>query len=439
MILALPWPAIAQQEVRSALPGPPPLTLDAVIREATRAHPLILAAERRVHAARGGRITAGALGNPVVSYQVENTPFPGRENTSGLTRETSSIATLPLEPFWQRAPRVGRANEDILAAQADLVAVRRQVALEAGHAFHRTALSRASLDASADVIAGLDSLIVYTGTRVREGASAEGDLLRLEVERERALTEQAFQEAELAQATAALSAYLPASDPPVAPAPAMPLAASRTPGARDFSVTPLLDMRGLPDRSALADRALAQRPDIAAARARTRAAEADIGVQRALAVRQLGATFGNKSIGGTPSMIAGISLALPLFDRNRGEIQRTGAEHDAVVQELLWSERRATAEVVGAYDAATTLTARVTALDAGYLARASASRNVVLVAYREGAATLLQVLDATRTLAEARFTYLRARYAQQDAVLSLYVAAGLDPAGPISPFVNIPR
>ena len=194
----------------------------------------------------------------------------------------------------------------------------------------------------------------------------------------------------------------------------------------------VLGMSGFPSRQGLADRALAARPDVRAAQARARGAGAEVGLQRTMSVRQLGATFGSKSINGVTSMIAGFSVPIPLFDQNRGEIQRAQGERTAVEQELRWTVRRATAEVLGAYDAARVLTTRVGALEGGFLARAEESRRVALAAYREGAVPLLQVLDATRTLADARLTYLRARYAQQDAVLALYVAAGLDPADALS-------
>lgn len=409
----------------------PALTLPMVLQAAARSHPLALAAEGRLRAARGGRTTAGTIANPVLTYQVENAPFPGRASPIGLQRETSTFATLPLEPFWQRGARVERANNDVQAAEADLILTRRTVALDAARAFHRTALAQASVAASGDVVAGLDSLVRYTGIRVREGAAAEGDLLRLQVERDRVATDQALQEAELAQARAALLPYLMDDSSSATAGPVLDdlrVADDATTGAGAAPAASLIGLTGSPSRDALAIRALGARPDVLAARARARAAASDVSLQRALTVRQLGATFGSKSIDGTPTMIAGLSVPLPFFDQNRGEVQRAQGERSAVEQELRWTERRASAEVAGAYDAANILTARVNALQRDFLARAEESRRVALAAYREGAVPLLHVLDATRTLAEARLIYLRARYAQQDAILALYVAAGLDPA-----------
>ena len=406
----------------------PTLTLPMVLEAAARAHPLALAAEGRLRAARGGRTTAGTIANPVLTYQVENAPFPGRTPPAGLQRETSTFATLPLEPLWQRGARVGRANSDVQAAEADLILTRRTVALEAARAFHRTALAQASVAASGDVAVGLDSLVQYTAIRVREGATAEGDLLRLQVELDRVATENALQQAELAQARAALRPFLMDDSSAARGSTALDDLRVAADASTSTEVATMSGFAGIQSRDALAMRALDSRPDVLAARARARGAAADVSLQRALTVRQLGATFGSKSIEGAPTLIAGLSVPLPLFDQNRGEVERAKGERTAVEQELRWAERRASSQVLGAYDAATILTARVNALQRDFLSRAEESRRVALAAYREGAVPLLQVLDATRTLADARLTYLRARHAQQDAVLALYVAAGRDPA-----------
>ncbi len=407
------------------------LTLPMVLQAAARTHPLTLAAEGRLHAARGTRATAGTIANPVLTYQVENAGFPGGAAPSGLQRETSTYATLPLETLWQRGSRVARANSEVQAAMAQVVFTRHMVALDAARAFHQTALAQASVAASSDVVMGLDSLVRYTGIRVREGVAAEGDLLRLQVEHDRVGTEVTLHQAELARARAALRPYL--NDTSAGAADLVLddiVAADEVTGPASLlssSSAPLPRLRGRLSRDSLALTALAARPDVMTARARARAAGADIALQRALTVRQLGATFGSKTTAGTSSMIAGLSLPLPLFDRNRGELQRAEGERTAVEQELRWAERRALAEVLGAYDAAEILTTRVNALRGDFLSRAEESRRVALAAYREGAVPLLHVLDATRTLADARLLYLRALYAQQDAILALYVASGFDP------------
>ena len=420
-------PAALAQDSNAVRAAPVGLTLPMVVQSAGRAHPLVLAAEGRLRAARGGRRSAGTIANPVLTWQVENAAFPGRSAPLNLPKETSTYATLPLEPLWQRGARVGAANGIVQAAEADLIMTRRMVTLEAARAYHRAALAQASVAASSDVVVGLDSLVRYTGTRAREGAAAAGDVLRLQVERDRVSTDRALQEAELAQARAALQPYLTGATT-AAELALDELHFTDPVQTATPSTSAVAGIGGLPPRAALASSALAGRPDLMAARARARAATSDVVLQRTLTVRQLGATFGSKRSAGTSTMIAGLSIPLPLFDRNRGEVERARGESIAAEQEVRWAERRASAEVLGAFDAATILTKQVDALQRDFLARAEESRRVALAAYREGAVPLLQVLDATRTLADARLAFYRARYAQQDAVLALHVAAGLDPA-----------
>ena len=147
-------------------------------------------------------------------------------------------------------------------------------------------------------------------------------------------------------------------------------------------------------------------------------------------VRQLGATIGTMQTGHMTSMIAGVSLPFPLFDQNRGEIQRANAERDAATFELAAQERTAAADLRGAYAAASILTDRALRLSrqdsTDFLARAEESRRIALGAYREGAVPLFQVIDAARSWADARMSYYRTVFAQHQSVLSLLVAEGLD-------------
>src|SRR5205085_2057786 len=54
-----------------------PLSLRQVLDSVRVNHPMVRAAESRVRAAQGERTTARAFANPVLSYQVDQTPFPG--------------------------------------------------------------------------------------------------------------------------------------------------------------------------------------------------------------------------------------------------------------------------------------------------------------------------------------------------------------------------
>lgn len=396
------------------------LTLEQVITSAMRNHPLIEAARARITASAGARRTAGALPNPFATYQVENAGFPGRRAPGGLDAEVSTFLTLPLEALYQRWPRVRRADEEVRAATADLAVARRQAALDATRAFHRVALAQVSLDVASDVHAGLERLASYNQSRVAEGFAAEGDLIRVQVELDRAGIEIVLQHVELDRARAELQPFLDGS-------PGAGLDSLRVALADTAEVGPML--RPL---SALAKGAMQNRPDLLAARARAAADRAETSYQRMLTVRQLGATFGSKRINGENSMIAGVSLPLPLFDQNLGEVQRATGERVAADREVEWAERTVASEIQAAYEAAQRLSAEVSRLKGSFLSRAEEARRVTLAAYEEGAASLLQLLDATRTFGDARIAYSRVVFAQRQSLIELAAAAGEDPAAAIT-------
>ena len=388
-------------------------TLDAVLTAALARHPLVDAARAQVTAAEGSRQTATTLPNPIGTYWMENTRFPGQGSGSNLDREISAYATLPLEPFLQRASRSLRAGADLRAAEAGVTRAERTVALEAARAFYRVALAQASLDAVRENRAAVEQLVEYLRTRVAQGASPEGEAIRAEVERDRAETEVTLADVELLRAQAALRPWLGVDGTPLAMLRVM------SPETAEIG-TPLAPFADF------ATHALAGRPELLATRAKLDAATGTIAVERSLLIRQLGATFGFKRTAGTNAMVAGVSVTVPLFDRNRGEIQRATGEQLAADQEIRWLERAVSGEVEAAYQAAVRLVRQVTALRPTFVRRAEESQQIALGAYQEGAATLLQVLDASRTLTDVRLTYARALVAANESVFELGVAAGYD-------------
>jgi cobalt-zinc-cadmium efflux system outer membrane protein len=391
-------------------------TLDDVVRTALAQHPLVEAARDRIAAAHGARQTAGVFSNPVATYWVENASFPGQTASVGVARETSTYVTWPLEPLFQRPPRIERADADLRSAELGLAAARRDVALNAVRAFYRVAFAQVSLAVAEQSRDSFERLLAFTRSRVNEGATAEVELIRAQVEFDRTATVVALADVDLMKARAELWPFL-----------------NDNPQRGTFSQlrVALPDTTGpsmtLATLAAYIARARDSRPEIGSARARISAARADTAAQRTLTVRQVGATFGLKRAEGENSMIAGVSVPLPLFDRNRGEIQRATAELLAAKHDSAWTERLVLAEVEGAYLATQRLGVQVQTLQPSFLSRADDANRITLAAYQEGGATLLQVLDAARTLTDARLTYYRAILAERQSRFDLAMAVGDEP------------
>ncbi len=385
---------------QTAAISPPgaPLTLEAVVIAALAQSPPVEAARGRLNAAQGGRQTAGTPPNVVATWWRDT--------------DTSFYATMPLEPLFQRSSRVAQAEAELRAAQSGVQDAEQNAALQAAQAFYRVVLAQSAADAARENRDGLQQVVDYLQVRVAQGASAEGDGIRAQVERDRAGVDLTLAEVELLRAQAALRPWLGPDAGPL--------------GTIRVTLPIVAGPPALPPLSELSAHALGARPDVLASRARRDAARDAIAVERARAIGQLGASFGVKRSVGSNFLVAGVSMTVPLFDRNQGAVRRVTGEEIAADAETRWLERTVVSDLEGAYEATTRLAAQVAALQPDFVQRAEESRQIALGALREGAATLLQVLDASRTLTDVRLTNTRAQVAASQSMFDLRLMAGYD-------------
>jgi cobalt-zinc-cadmium efflux system outer membrane protein len=417
----------AQTPVTPSTTGP--LTLAGLLQQVSRQHPLMAAARAQIQSAEGSRRTAAVIPNPVLGYQLENGRLPGGDPVP-MDREDMFTATLPLEFIYQRGSRVEEANAKVRAAEAEARSIRQRLALDATHSYYETALAQVELFTARELAGWLDSLVDYNRTRASEGVGAEADLIRAQVERDRAWAEVTMKEVDLAHAGAKLASFIedsvgaassPSDQLVTIPDQPLPLPATATSSSESGANTPA--------PSALTDR----RPEVQAAQERLAAAGSGVDVARSLLVREVGAMLGLKRSQGTSSLMAGLSLPLPIFDQNGGDVARARAERDIAAAELANTERTVAAEIRGALEGAHLLSRRTQLLagsdagqPAGFLARAAEARRISVGAYREGAVPLLQVLDAAGAWGEARMTFYRTLFAQHESVIELMAAQGSD-------------
>ncbi|HEV8599065.1 MAG TPA: TolC family protein [Gemmatimonadales bacterium] len=403
-------PPSSADTCRTTVPADSGLTLRDLLLEVRARHPALEAARARVRAARGNRSWARAIDNPTFGVQLENVRVPGKPSVP-MDRETMYTAMLPLENIYQRGPRVRQAGAELAAASADTSALVLQLFLDAAHAYYRTALVQLELETATDLAGWLDSVAAYNRLRAKEGLAAEADLLRSELERDRMTADAAMRAADLAGVRAVLAEFLPQvrASPRIA-VPAEPL--------------------GMPETPALGG----SLPRVEALRQRLRAMDAAVAAERSMLIPQLGFMVGAKESAGRTSLLGGLSLPLPLLNRNGGRITRARGERDAVAFELAREERAARAALAAATESSRRLSVEATALGAktadggsAYLARAEEVRRIALGAYREGAVPLITVVDAARAWGDARITYYQLLFAQHEAVLAHFAARGIDP------------
>lgn len=128
-----------------------------------------------------------------------------------------------------------------------------------------------------------------------------------------------------------------------------------------------------------------------------------------------------------------MSVPIPVFNRNQGEIARAQEEHDQLAVKLRATEADIRKEVQAAYLRYETAQETIQRLESDMLGKAEDVRSTMAYTYQRGAASLLEFLDAQRTFNETRQSYNEARadYArglyQLDAVSGQSVASSEAP------------
>jgi cobalt-zinc-cadmium efflux system outer membrane protein len=188
----------------------------------------------------------------------------------------------------------------------------------------------------------------------------------------------------------------PAAPAPAPPAPGQPAAGVTTGAATSMSPAPSV---------------IAAAPSVAAAEATLQAAELAVTRERrsvfGVPSVQIGVEWDDQSFD-PPSKklpLFGISIPLPLFDRNRGPIALAQAERDRARADLAATRLLAKQRLIEALRERESLRARI-ARDQNLVASAERVAAKSLIAYREGASALPAVLEARRTAREVLGQYI---------------------------------
>jgi cobalt-zinc-cadmium efflux system outer membrane protein len=370
LVLLIVGPAISAQR----------LTLTDAFTRAVAADPALSAAGFRVVGARANLRQAGRLPNPAVSATMEN--FAGTGSTSGFGRaETTFSVHQPIELGGDRAARTDIARSELEAAR-----LRRQIR---------------ALDLFRDVeVAWAEALAAQAQVKAAEERLAMVSAMKAETDRRvQAARDPAFASARASALVA--QARIARDQAQSAAQAALAALASYWGGPVDFELN-ATDFERV-DEAALTS-ADVQAPDLGLPEAQARAARARVALEEARAVPDPTVYVGARRLNqdGSYGVVAGVSVTIPLFDDNSGNIARAEADERAALQEV-----RAL-EVTRERDIAR-LRARLFAAlaEAGRIGREiipQAEKSVRLVrdGIRRGAFSYLDASEAQRLLSEAR-------------------------------------
>src|SRR5919106_351164 len=326
----VPLSALAQ----TPAPAAPPLTLERAVDRFLARNLAVEAARYRVDAARAERVTAHLRPNPSLTLSAEDVKLSGPTPAGELYEVTSSLS-YPIELGDKRRFRVEAADASISLAEVQLADVMRQRLTEVKRAFYDVVLARTARDHALETRRTFDTLVDFNRVRVEEGAVAEGELLKVRLERGKHDAALAQAELALRQAGIKLLDLLGESDFSTA---------GVVMGTLDVVAT-------VPELEVLRAAALTERPSLQSAQHSVTLAARRVAPQRRRATVDVSPFVGLRRVGENNTVLFGISIPLPIHDRNQGAIASAMAEEKTAEAELGLHRNRVLADVESAWQA----------------------------------------------------------------------------------------
>jgi cobalt-zinc-cadmium efflux system outer membrane protein len=410
--------AIAEPEPASTAPVPtaapsPALPLPRALQLFSTRRLALVAARHDVSAKRAGAIAAGLWQNPTLSLS-------GHAFSHGVTpggrEEVSAMLSQVLPVTGYIGLKKDAANAAATAEEARFAAIVWELTGELKRAYVDVLFARDRYRVLTAGVADLERVERVLDERTRAGANPAYDRLRLQIERDTLRTRIAETEAALIDARAEL---------------ARTIGGDTTPAEVDGAIDPGDPAVFTESDDALVSRALERRPEVEvakrevnAAALRTRAARRSFVPEPELGlgyIRYIDVPGADPASGG--ALLASLSLPLPVLNHGQGTVTQHVEEGRAasirssiVREEIARDVARAAARLrlqLAAYDRHRSGTAK----------NAEQVRKIAELTYKEGRATIVELLDAyeaylrvAEQAVELRAAALRARVDVEQAV-----------------------
>jgi outer membrane protein TolC len=415
-VVALPTDAIGQ----GTSDGAPVVSLTEARRRSASVDPNAVAARSRIGTALWQRRTALAdLLTPNLTAGVNYTHFssPFFNFGTGAISPNATSATIQGSYVLLGAGKLGElksSRASVESAEANETAVRFRTALETDAAYFAVLADRELSRVAADRLRRAQEQFGIARVRVLAGEAISSDSLQLLLEVNRARLAILGRDSALATSRLRLGRRIGLAGP----ADAAPF---------DTLVPPPLPMT---QEQAIAE-VRASGPDVDAARAAERGASAVLGAERERYLPEISvsATAGAYDAELFPSALkrsqVAVNVAVPIWNGGKRElaVARARADRDVARAFRADSERGAAEVMAQAYHGY--LTSRA-GIELALVAVAVSTENyrVQRARYREGATTILDLMEAQVALSESEATLVQARYSTRLALAQIEALLG---------------
>jgi cobalt-zinc-cadmium efflux system outer membrane protein len=372
------------------------VSLDEAIQMALQHNHTLLAARTVIQQNQAEETTANLRPNPVLLGDSQFLPVFQPSQFSADYLDNTAQFDLGVSYLFER----GKKRQHRLQAAKDLTAVTRSqvtdnertLTFSVASQFINVELAESTLELATQNLKSFQNTVDIGEARYKAGDIGEGDLLKIKLQVLQFQSDVSAAQLARVQALSDLRQLLGYES--IGP---------------DYDVAGSFDY--LPMKGNLEDfqaKALQDRPDLRAARLGLTAANSQLELQKAIGKRDVTGQASYTHLGYLNDVSLFGQIQLPIFDRNQGEIARAGFAITQAQEQQLFASGQVLTDVRDAFESVRANDQIVGLYRSGYLDEAQQSRDISEYAYRHGAASLLDFLDAERSFRSTQLGYRQA-------------------------------
>ncbi|MEK6762517.1 MAG: TolC family protein [Nitrospirota bacterium] len=367
-------------------------TLDRIIDLALERNPIIAGAQSVIEQNEGMRTQAGAYPNPTIGGQTGSGAL--RDPSAG-SRVTEYGMTLHQTVEWpgMRAARQDAAEAGLAGATVGLDEAKLNLIAEVKQSFYELLLAERTVDLLQQNLEIVQEVARIVRARVRSGEGPQFESVKADVEVLKA-------KQEMTKAKNAVRVKLVGLN-------------TLTSGALGARYQVQGDFRSLRDRldpEQMASRDLSQHPIIKRQGKLVEQAELIVTKERQGRVPNVTLFGGYTRETGREGVVGGVSLPTPLWYRQQGHIATALGTQRKEEAELLRARNDLTRAINQHAREAETAQDQILVYEEGLLKQAQEALRIAQLSFRQGASSLLDVLDAQRVQRQITVDYNLARY-----------------------------
>ena len=354
------------------------------------------AARTEIQQSQAEEVTAAIRPNPVFTYDDLYVPIfsPNQLNSTTLNNVTEFDLGLSytFERGHKRQARIRAAKDQTAMTISQVRDTERALTFNVAQQFIGILLAKSNLQLATQDLASFQQTVNLSAEQYRAGAISEGDLLKIKLQLLAFQMDVSQAQLGLVQALASLRGLVGYD--------ALP---------EGYEVIGDLAYQPLKlNQEDLQLKALQLRPDYLAAQQGVTAAQSQYILAKANGKRDLTTTFDYTHVSALNNAGLTFNIEIPVYNRNQGEIARTNFAITQAEETKTAAEETVMTDVANAYQAFKIGDEVVQHYLSGYLKQAQDSRDISEYAYKRGAASLLDFLDAERSYRATQLAYRQA-------------------------------